>query len=173
MANKFIAYWDMHDVRVSPEVHYNNYGTRGVVDLYQHAGKIAYELKSENAVKSVSGANAIVRQYNKMRENFNDGSNHTADYFDLLFAPSKHNLFHLINNASIYNSIESDNVRIGVLLMQENGIATWFYVKTNGEYSNSLPQSLHGLEKYVTGRENEDYSYEESDYLLNVLRGGF
>jgi len=67
-------------VEVTPEAHYNNYGTRGVADLHirrveqlRYGTKytdVVYEVKSESAVRSATGANEIIRQYNRMRENF-------------------------------------------------------------------------------------------------------
>ncbi|MCU4753997.1 hypothetical protein OB919_18775 [Halobacteria archaeon AArc-curdl1] len=105
---------DIEDCRVYPEAHYNHYGDRGVADLYiveEYVGGATdghvYELKSESAVKEATGANEIVRQFNKMREYFFKGSSHKGPdslTFELCFTPTAYNLRHVVDNLSIYQS---------------------------------------------------------------------
>jgi len=102
---------DSYDVRAYPEAHYNHYGNRGVADLYVAVGDWdgdVYELKSESAVREVTGANAILRQFNKMREFFFPGSSHDPPThslrFELCFTPTEYNIRHLADNAGVYRS---------------------------------------------------------------------
>ncbi|WP_256402638.1 hypothetical protein [Halorubrum salinum] len=105
--------------KVYPEAHYNHYGNRGVADLYIETKSelgdgscFVYEIKSESAIRGSTGANEIIRQFNKMREYFfKDESyepyHHTT--FELCFTPTEYNLNHIYDNLSIYQSnVEQD-----------------------------------------------------------------
>lgn len=93
------------------EVSYNNYGTRGIVDLFIEDTNETQiiELKSPSAIESSTGANEIIRQFNKMRKNFFSGDepfpapldNNT---FILGFAPTSTCIKHLLENWEIYLS---------------------------------------------------------------------
>jgi hypothetical protein len=97
-----------------PEASYNHYGERGYVDIFvelnfAEAGSVAYicEIKSESAVREATGANEIVRQFNKMRENFFRGSSHKPPdnfEFELCFTPTEYNIRHIYDNIEIYHS---------------------------------------------------------------------
>ena len=98
--------------RVYPEAHYNHYGTRGVADLYLTEGSSSghlYELKSESAIRQDTGANAVIRQFNKMGEYFFEGSDHSVpkNYltFELCFTPSEFAIRHLAENGGLYSSL--------------------------------------------------------------------
>lgn len=102
------------ELNIYPEAHYNHYGERGSVDLFVEQnysptyidGKVI-ELKSESAVREATGANEIIRQFNKMRENFFRGSSHdypTEISFELCFTPNKYNIRYLSNNIGLYQS---------------------------------------------------------------------
>lgn len=100
------------DVGVYPEAHYNHYGTRGVVDLYLSTGEWdghLLEFKSEAAVRNVTGANEVIRQFNQMRQYFFDGSQHNLPtqslLFELCFTPSERNIRNLAENAELYASV--------------------------------------------------------------------
>lgn len=102
-------------IEVYPEAHYNHYGNRGVVDLYiEKSGweGTVYEFKSESAVQNVTGANEIIRQFNKMKEYFFRGSSHDIPshwiHFELVFTPTPHNVLHLLENADMYASAAKD-----------------------------------------------------------------
>ena len=103
---------DADDVEAYPEAHYNHYGNRGVADLYAITGEwegFVYELKSEAAVQDATGANQILRQFNKMREYFFAGSQHDPPThevnFELCFTPSELNFRHIAENAEMYRSV--------------------------------------------------------------------
>jgi hypothetical protein len=105
-----------NDFDAYPEAHYNHYGNRGVADLYiieenkhgPNGNGDLYELKSEYAIKETTGANAIIRQFNKMREFFFKGSSHNLPRdnlrFTLAFAGTPHNLQHIYDNREMYKS---------------------------------------------------------------------
>lgn len=101
-----------------PEVHYNYYGTRGVADLYIHqhceydipaqSRGWVIEFKSESAVKQATGANEIIRQFNRMREHFYKGSSYEPPDlvgFQLVFSATDHNIRHIFKNIELYNSV--------------------------------------------------------------------
>ncbi len=115
------------DVNTYIEAHYNHYGNRGVADLYVDTsgwqGHV-YELKSQSAVEEATGANKILRQFNKMRKYFFEGSDHSVPSsevkFELCFTPTERNAKHLIENAEMYASaVENDitnlreDIRVG------------------------------------------------------------
>jgi len=105
------------EVEVEPEAHYNNYGTRGVVDLHareiehlrlgeRHTDTI-YEVKSESAVRQSTGANQIIRQFNRMRENFYEDNRRTRPYkvdFELTFELTPYVVEHVAENISMYSA---------------------------------------------------------------------
>jgi len=102
------------ELNVHPESSYNHYGTRGFVDLYfeqkyphGYTKGHVYELKSESAVKQATGANEIIRQFNKMREYFFKGSSHSLPKnitFELCFTPTEYNIRHITENIEMYSS---------------------------------------------------------------------
>ena len=102
--------------RIYPEARYNHYGDRGVADLFITDDSFGhlYELKSESAVRNVTGANEIVRQFNKMREFFFPGSSYESpDYdmtFELCFTPSEYNFRHIAENADIYSAVAQEDI---------------------------------------------------------------
>jgi len=102
-----------------PEVHYNHYGDRGVVDLlqiqtYDECDHLrVYELKCQSAIESVTGANEILRQFNRHRTYFFRGSSYDAsDYssitFELTFAATQPCYQHVRNNWHQYKHIARD-----------------------------------------------------------------
>ena len=100
------------EVNIYPEAHYNHYGNRGVADLYIITGDWEghlYELKSESAIRQATGANEIIRQFNKMREFFFSGSSHKPPTkwmdFELCFTPTEYNFRHIAENADLYATI--------------------------------------------------------------------
>lgn len=108
-----------YESKAYPEAHYNHYGNRGIADLYVEnvsergdGSCYVYEIKSESATRGATGANEIIRQFNKMREYFfKDNSyepyHHTT--FELCFTPTDYNLQHIYDNLSIYQSnVEQD-----------------------------------------------------------------
>jgi hypothetical protein len=105
------------EVHIYPEAHYNHYGNRGIADLYVITGDWdghLYELKSESAVRQATGANEIIRQFNKMREFFFSGSSHKPPTkwmdFELCFTPTEYNFRHLAENADLYATITQQDL---------------------------------------------------------------
>lgn len=104
---------------IQPEKHYNHYGTRGVIDLYSRRGKDTirekrrdhlYEVKSN--VKSVDKCNEIVRQFQKMKENFYKGTElkrPSKVAFELVFTPSEKIFEHFQKNISIYQTLHNSD----------------------------------------------------------------
>lgn len=110
IANQIIENNPKYDFEV--EAHYNHYGSRGVVDLVERGGlkTNVYEIKSESALDSVTGANEIVRQFNKHQEFFHkgySGSLKTELFYFLLFDATKKTLTHIFENRQIYDSIKT------------------------------------------------------------------
>lgn len=96
LTNALIEFYREHgdyDPKIEPEAPYDHYGKRGFADLYIELEKLGLsdtmheridtkeahliEVKSGSAVKSATGANDIIRQFNQMRQNFykDDGRN--------------------------------------------------------------------------------------------------
>ncbi|MFP9062541.1 hypothetical protein ACLI4R_18745, partial [Natrialbaceae archaeon A-chndr2] len=186
---------------IFPEAHYNHYGDRGVVDLYieqstTYGGKegIVLELKSEAAVRESTGANEIIRQFNRMREYFFKGSSHDPPesiIFELCFVPTEYNIRHIYENLDLYYSsveqrltdidtridqiehdngstFEYDNYRVLVTtrLPDANEINPIIYCT-----QNSLPPEEFDFEKFAEGGNRRIYNqfqplFEEiaSDY---------
>jgi hypothetical protein len=96
---------------VYPEAHYNHYGTRGVADLYLTGGGrgTLLELKSESAIRRATGANEVIRQFNRMCGYFFRGSDYRAPErkltFELCFTAGESNLRHLVENAALYAAL--------------------------------------------------------------------
>lgn len=68
------------ELEFTVEEPYANYGERGYVDLHvehrdgSEVSNYLYELKSEHALEHVTGANEILRQFNKMREHYGEAN---------------------------------------------------------------------------------------------------
>jgi len=106
------AFIDASDQECFVEVPYNNYGERGYVDLVINRKGVSqiFELKS-----SPKSANQVIRQFQKMRENFSDGTSidlRDTKTFYLTFTASQKNIQHLKNNKSMYLSLLDDGIRI-------------------------------------------------------------
>lgn len=125
---------------IEPEAEYDDDGMRGFPDLHVvvewlDEGIIVSELievKSEYAVRSATGANEIIRQFNKMRRHFYDGNGRVVPMrqfewqdlylgFELAFIPSMKNLVHLIENKEMYNyAIQNSQGNISRLPRDQN-----------------------------------------------------
>ncbi len=102
-----------------PEVHYNHYGDRGVVDLVCESTVDGFnmlrvfELKCQAAIDEATGANEILRQFNRHRSYFFDGSDYKAtDYdevaFELCFAATKPCYEHVSENWAQYKYVADE-----------------------------------------------------------------
>jgi len=107
------------DFDIELEKHYNHYGTRGVVDIVDvdrepwlpsdRPRLNIYELKSKPAIEVASGANEIVRQFNRHQEYFFKGQNDYPPYrkystitFYLVFNACEAVIEHLQENLTLY-----------------------------------------------------------------------
>lgn len=106
-----------------PEAHYNHYGTRGVADLFIKEIEIVdgtkyeydnlVEVKSGFSVSQATGANEIVRQFNKMRRNFyldEDRDEPDAIKMELAFTIEPETVKHVADNLNIYTSVVENDV---------------------------------------------------------------
>lgn len=95
------------------EVHYNHYGTRGVVDLVSvnvasdgSSHTIIRELKADHAVRESTGANEILRQFKKQIGYFEDGCEEEilleSVQHVLTFKASLETVQHVKENLSMY-----------------------------------------------------------------------
>lgn len=100
-----------YKVEASPEVHYNYYGSRGVVDLFVRDYEIencppndhVFEIKS-----TPKSANEVIRQFKRMEKTFYmDESRSEGDrvIFELCFTPKEENLRHVAENFEMYHSL--------------------------------------------------------------------
>lgn len=106
------------DAECKLEVHYNDYGTRGVVDLVverTNFGKNCLhiiECKAGNAVESCTGANEIIRQFKRHKTAFYPGTDYKQvawdTYYELGFAASEPCLTHVAENEDLYKRIAAD-----------------------------------------------------------------
>jgi len=105
-------------VEVEYEKHYNHYGDRGVVDLYAQAfdggyrSDTLYEVKSRSALNEATGANEILRQFNRMCKYFYAGVEDSyppngsyGPHAELCFVASKEAFEHIKENYGMYESI--------------------------------------------------------------------
>ena len=134
-------YQDAEFVHVmESEVFYNDYGMRGFPDLHMvyewlHDGIIEsqlIEVKSEYAVKRATGANEIIRQFNKMRRHFYEDEDQIVPMrqfewqdlflgFELAFIPSEYTLLHLLDNNEMYNqAIQTSQGNVSRLPRNQN-----------------------------------------------------
>lgn len=103
-----------------PEAHYSHYGTRGVVDLYiQQSLKSGnrrdhvIEIKSDSAVARATGANEIIRQYNRMREGFYKDESRSVPrkiLMELAFTVTPASVYHVVDNFPMYASADQADV---------------------------------------------------------------
>lgn len=122
------------DTTWKPEVHYNHYGDRGVVDLVEerssdgYSSLRIYELKCAAAIDEVSGANDILRQFNRHRSYFFKGTDYKATDWDevgyeLAFAATEKCYNHVMDNWAQYKHVvdsKEERIYTKVLFRHEN-----------------------------------------------------
>lgn len=105
---------DIESVTITPEAHYNYYGSRGVADLYvsttinKNSGlkkqkDRLYEVKAE-----LTNANEVIRQFNRMVKYFYKGGSWPrpdAVRYELTILPTHENYSHLRSYFDIYQSL--------------------------------------------------------------------
>jgi len=111
LVNKLVQYYrnDSMTESVQVEKHYNHYGDRGIVDLVTDGFSLhLFEIKSPAAIDAATGANEIIRQFNRMREYYVQDHeiepNHQAT-FELCFTPDVECLRHVETNMEMYKNI--------------------------------------------------------------------
>lgn len=105
---------------IEPEAYYEHYGTRGFVDLYvqRHTRSglrrdYVAEVKSDSAVKNATGANEIIRQFNRMREAFYKSERRKQPYhvtMELVFTITPAAVFHVAENLGMYTAAGQTSV---------------------------------------------------------------
>jgi len=152
---------------VTPEAHYNHYGSRGIADLYVHQtqgmktkGKV-YEVKS-----NPDNANEVVRQFNKMCKYFYKGSERGKPNevtFELVFTAEPSNLRHVYKNKEMYSLIADKEDTIVTFRHPKNispvhifapafsiGDPEWLaYVKRKEQKENLNPEDAEKLMEAV------------------------
>jgi len=127
---------DLYDrINADYEKHYNHYGSRGVADLYVQQFEddwrrdTVYEIKADPAIRAATGANEIIRQFNRMCKYFYAGIEEaypprgsTTPSAELTFVASELSFEHLKDNFSIYESIHGESVDAAVGSV-ETGVA--------------------------------------------------
>jgi len=117
LTNQLIKFHRGKDTEITPEAHYNHYGTRGVADLHIHR-KIprAVGYKTESHIYEVKSnpknANEVVRQFNKMSRFFYKDQRHKRPdkiKFELTFVADNSNLKHVYDNKEIYRSVAEES----------------------------------------------------------------
>ncbi|WP_254767072.1 hypothetical protein [Salinilacihabitans rarus] len=176
-----------YDFDAYPEAHYNHYGNRGVADLYiveendgrPNANGFVYELKSEYAVRQATGANEIIRQFNRMREFFFDGSSHERPTdlvrFTLGFAGTEYNLRHIYENLDMYaatvkNSYESDDTVESESVIQLNDPDTLSPVVVLGRANGETVEPLAAGDEFGphVERRNEEI-FERCETVIREI----
>ena len=133
------------EVVFETEKHYNYYGDRGVADLFTRTTHPSgaqtdrvFEFKSEDAVRDATGANEILRQFNRMCSYFyKDESitlpkatawNQARITFVLCFDATPTTYKHVLDNHEIYQTITSPCVESG--LRDAHSLVTFRSVET-------------------------------------------
>lgn len=123
ITNELIQYhskFPQLDTWFEPECHYEHYGNRGAVDLWaatydpdtDSETHYVYEVKSDSALRHATGANEILRQVHKMRDNFYRDSRNPLPtgpegevFFMLVFAPTTACVEHVQTFRDIYEQV--------------------------------------------------------------------
>jgi len=157
-------------VRTEPEAHYNYYGSRGVADLLieetygqNHTDYTVCEFKSAAALDHVTGANEIIRQFNRMRQYFfKDDDRDCGAYHDfvLSFTPAPDTLAHLSKNAAAYRQVLNANV----------GVAGWKQDSPGTMVSMRFPDPTGCPPLVVNDDKHVPYSFDEPDSVRQYLQ---
>lgn len=119
LVNKLVEHYSDDELTksVAVEQHYNHYGDRGIVDVVveDEMGPHLYEVKSPSAIANATGANEILRQFNRMREYYY--RDHNVDRrddvtFELCFTPDVECLRHVESNLDMYRATVRETLDI-------------------------------------------------------------
>ena len=109
----------------TPECPYDHYGNRGVVDLHLRRELVqdgertiphhdyVYEMKSDAAVREATGANEILRQFNRARQYFYRDDSRSAPldvHFELLFDITPTTVRHIQQNYQLYHAVNEGDL---------------------------------------------------------------
>jgi len=139
------------------EVHYNHYGTRGVLDAVQETDMAAtlYELKSTCAVNNATGANEIIRQVNRHREYyFQDHPSRKNKMLRLVFTTTQETWNHLRENIQLYANLREQSIGSEVPVIIE-------LRRSDGR----VLQPAHPKLGYHTDRWNENVNYRGENFF--------
>lgn len=103
------------EVMIEPEAHYNNYGSRGYLDLYVRRKHFdgTTEGRLYNIKSNPNNANEVIRQCRKEMNNFHKDRYKSDDIrFELCFLPTERNYEHVLENKSMYKALKSRNVLV-------------------------------------------------------------
>jgi len=156
-------------IRTEPEAHYNYYGSRGVADLLieesygqNRTDYTVCEFKSAAALDHVTGANEIIRQFNRMRQYFfkdNDRDRGAGHAFVLSFTPSAKTLDHLAENAAAYRQASKANV----------GVAGWKQDSPGTMVSMRFPDPTGCPPLVVNDDKHVPYSFDKPNTIRQYL----
>jgi len=182
MVNRLIRYhteeaWGpgLNRTECHPEAHYNHYGDRGAVDLWsreyyeQSMVDTVYEVKSDAAIREATGANEILRQWNRSREYFYKHESRVPPrrvQFVLQFMPTALSLNHLAENVEMYAAAQNKTLCTDV----KESAAQVFIRDPEGEMPPApivIEGEKIGTEKY--GSSIEDSSNEIYQRVYEVL----
>ena len=136
------------DSEVRLEEPYDHYGNRGVVDAYVRVRtprRVDYlvELKSDAALRHVTGANEVLRQYRRMERYFYRDDEHVLRrsinrggpgvYVLLLFAPTRRCVEHVHEHRRLYASVDPTGTVEGVAAARKVAFLTNLDAATEGE----------------------------------------
>lgn len=160
------------------EVPYNNYGERGYVDLVANWGSRTWIMEIKSKPKS---ANSVLRQYNKMKANFVEGTDY-QDFlpekgFALIFTASQKSLEHLKNNKNMYQSLPEAET----LMADEKGTLAKVFIDGELNFNSHGLSELEGINEQgplacpYCGKEYKMEGYyrkhvEQCNYDLEVTR---
>lgn len=171
--------WDL-------EVPYNHYGDRGVVDMIiretfadgSGGADMLWELKGDSAVSTVTGANEILRQYNRMVKYFFEDESHEPThpdslhpiYYRLAFAPTPKCVNHVFQHIQSYKSIDSTektkwgDVRKQVAFLTVDAVDEGGVMITQvnvGRFGDYIRRQIESSESFELAIEKSNFEKEE------------
>lgn len=156
---------------IEVEKHYNHYGDRGVADLFIREREpngvendYVYEFKSDAAIEAATGANEIIRQFNRMCSYFYKDDEidlpdtraweNSAITFELCFNATPTAFEHVLDNYEIYESIAQPVVPGGL-----RDAGAWVTFRVDGEKA-PIPATYGHESSKKYGKEDFKKIYE-------------
>lgn len=181
LVNRIIEHHSNRDriIRAEPEAHYEYYGYRGTADLFlrwEHSDGSGehddvYEVKSASAVESSTGANEILRQFNKMRKYFYEDDSHSPARsevnFRLVFTISETTVRHVANNLPQYtNAIDAG---VTDIRSSESRVSSYILMRPHDE-DFGVPVLLFNTEGERPSSVDEWYQYVDKRNTVSYNR---